>query len=61
MIVSILLKELEDGISERYIKEYKDYYDKEKKINVMRKEMTKKTKLVDNEYDKYFILDGKKT
>ena len=47
---------------ERHVGEYKDYYDKDKKVNNMRKELTKhKAVACDNEgYDKYFILDGKK-
>ena len=47
---------------ERHVGDYKDYYDKEKKVANMRKELTKhKAVACDNEgYDKYFILDGKK-
>ena len=47
---------------EKHVGEYKDYYDKDKKINNMRKELTKhKAVACDNEgYDKYFLLDGKK-
>ena len=47
---------------EKHVGEYKDYYDKDKKINLMRKELTRnKAVACDNEgYDKYFLLDGKK-
>ena len=47
---------------EKHVGDYKDYYDKDKKINLMRKELTKnKAVACDNEgYDKYFLLDGKK-
>jgi len=47
---------------EKYIGEYKDWNDKERKYMAMRKEMTKnKAVACSNEgYDKYFILDGKK-
>jgi len=47
---------------EKHVGEYKDYYDKYKKIDSMRKELTKnKAVACDSEgYDKYFLLDGKK-
>ena len=47
---------------ERYIGDYKDYYDKELKLAKMRKEITKeKACVVESKgYDKFFILDGKK-
>jgi hypothetical protein len=47
---------------ERYIGEYKDWSDKDKKVTAMRKELTKHNAAAcENEgYDKYFILDGKK-
>ena len=47
---------------ERHVGEYKDYNEKDKKVNNMRKELTKhKAVACDNEgYDKYFLLDGKK-
>jgi len=47
---------------ERYIGDYKDWFDKEKRITRMKSEMTKnKAVAVDREgYNKYFILDGKK-
>ncbi len=47
---------------ERYIKDYKDYMDKDRQFARMRKEMTtNKAIAVDNDgYNKYFILDGKK-
>ena len=47
---------------EKHVGDYKDYYDKEKKVNNMRKELTKHKAVacVNEGYDKYFILDGKK-
>ena len=47
---------------ERYIGEYKDWNDKEKKVNLFRKELTKhKAAACSHEgYDKYFVIDGKK-
>ena len=47
---------------EKHVGEYKDYYDKDKKINNMRKELTKHKAVACNSegYDKYFLLDGKK-
>ena len=47
---------------ERYIGEYKDWNDKEKKINLFRKELTKnKAAACTHEgYNKFFVIDGKK-
>jgi hypothetical protein len=47
---------------ERHIGDYKDWNDKEKKIANFRKELTKHkaAACVNEGYDKYFILDGKK-
>jgi hypothetical protein len=47
---------------ERYIGDYKDYMDKEKKLMTMRKELTrdKAVAVESNGYNKFFILDGKK-
>jgi hypothetical protein len=47
---------------ERYIGDYKDWADKEKKVSLFRKELTKnKAAACSHEgYDKYFVIDGKK-
>ena len=47
---------------EKYIGEYKDWNDKEKKVSLFRKELTKnKAAACSHEgYDKYFVIDGKK-
>ena len=47
---------------EKYINEYKDYNDKQKQYNKMRKDLTRdKALAVDTKgYNKFFILDGKK-
>ena len=57
-----IVKRLRRWDIERYIGEYKDWNDKEKKINAFRKEMTKNKAAAGSQegYDKYFILDGKK-
>ena len=57
-----IIKRVRKWDLERHVGEYKDYYDKEKKVANMRKELTKhKAVACDNEgYDKYFLLDGKK-
>ena len=57
-----IIKRVRKWDLERHVGDYKDYYDKEKKVMNMRKELTKhKAVACDNEgYDKYFILDGKK-
>ena len=57
-----IIKRVRKWDLERHVGDYKDYYDKEKKVLVMRKELTKnKAVACNNEgYDKYFILDGKK-
>ena len=57
-----IIKRVRKWDLERHVGDYKDYYDKEKKVMVMRKELTKnKAVACNNEgYDKYFILDGKK-
>ena len=57
-----IVKRLRRWDIERYIGEYKDWNDKEKKINDFRKEMTKNKAAAGSQegYDKYFILDGKK-
>ena len=56
-----ILKRIRRWDLERYIGDYKDYYDREKKYTLMRKQMTKeKSVIVDkNGYNKYFLLDGK--
>ena len=57
-----IVKRLRRWDIERYIGEYKDWNDKEKKINAFRKEMSKNKAAAGSQegYDKYFILDGKK-
>ena len=57
-----IIKRVRKWDLERHVGDYKDYYDKEKKVMNMRKELTKhKAVACNNEgYDKYFILDGKK-
>ena len=57
-----IVKRLKRWDIERYIGEYKDWNDKEKKTAMFRKEMTKnKAVACQHEgYDKYFVLDGKK-
>ena len=47
---------------EKYVKDYKDYYDKDRIITKLRKQLTTdKAVAVDADgYDKFFLLDGKK-
>ncbi len=47
---------------ERYIKDYKDYADKDRIITKLRKQLTtdKAVAVDSNGYDKFFLLDGKK-
>ena len=62
MIGFYIVKRVKRWDIERYIKDYKDYMDKDRQFARMRKEMTtNKAIAVDNDgYNKYFILDGKK-
>ena len=62
MIGFYIVKRLRRWDIERYIGDYKDWNDKEKKINLFRKELTKhKAAACSHEgYDKYFVIDGKK-
>ena len=57
-----IIKRVKRWDLEKHVGDYKDYYDKAKKVANMRKELTKhKAVACNNEgYDKYFILDGKK-
>jgi len=57
-----ILKRVRKWDIEKHVGDYKDFYDKEKKVANMRKELSKhKAVACTNEgYDKYFILDGKK-
>ena len=62
MIGFYIIKRVRKWDLERHVGDYKDYYDKEKKVANMRKELTKHKAVacVNEGYDKYFILDGKK-
>jgi hypothetical protein len=57
-----IIKRVKRWDLEKHVGDYKDFYDKEKKVANMRKELSKhKAVACTNEgYDKYFILDGKK-
>ena len=56
-----ILKRVRRWDIEKFIEDYKDWSDKENRINKLRKQMTKE-KSVDvpsKGYDKYFLLDGR--
>ena len=57
-----IVKKIRRWDIERYIGEYKDWNDKEKKISLFRKELTKnKAAACTSEgYNKFFVIDGKK-
>ena len=57
----LIKDELSNNI-EKYVKVYKDYYDKDRIITKLRKQLTTdKAVAVDADgYDKFFLLDGKK-
>ena len=57
-----VVKRLKRWDVERYIGDYKDWNDKEKKVSLFKKELSKHkaAACVQEGYNKYFILDGKK-